>query len=434
MGVFDAIATGLTELLSHKLRSMLTMLGVIFGVAAVIAMVSIGEGGKQTMLEQINQMGIDVVHVKRAVVAGELLEKAQEHSPYGLKYGDADAIREVCSYAYRVLPVREVFADVRAGGKPVAVKVVGATEGYEIATRSKLSVGRFIDKRDVEQHVPVCVLGAGAKRELFGFNNPIDHTLKIGQRLFRVVGVMVPKDLGDSKAFASLRDLNSDIYIPITISITDFKLYSQQALPPTFANAILMMGRMMEHTALNNSELSEVLVQVESDKATIPTESVIRSVLNREHKGVRDYEIVIPAELLKQSQETQRIFNIVMAAIASISLLVGGIGIMNIMLATVTQRTREIGVRRCIGATKWDIIRQFMLEALVITCMGGLIGVALGIAGARAISVYAGWRTAVSMQAVIVSFGVSGLVGIIFGMYPAVRAASVDPIEALRYS
>jgi ABC-type antimicrobial peptide transport system permease subunit len=434
MGIFDAIQTGLSELLSHKMRSMLTMLGVIFGVAAVIAMVSIGEGGKQTMLEQISQMGIDVVHVKRAVVAGELLEKAQERSPYGLKYGDVDAIRQICSYANRVLPLREVFADVQAGGKPVAVKVVGATSGYEVATRSRMSAGRFLNERDVEKHIPVCVLGADAKRELFGFGDPLDKMVRIGKRLFRVVGVMSPKELGDSKAFASLRDLNSDVYIPITISISDFKLYSQQALPPTFANAIKLLGKMLAHSAISNSELSEILVQVQSDKATLPTESIIRSVLNRQHKGIRDFQIIIPAELLKQSQDTQKIFNIVMAAIASISLLVGGIGIMNIMLATVTQRTREIGVRRCIGATKWDIIRQFMLEALVITCIGGLIGVALGIAGARGISVYAGWRTVVSMQTVIIAFGVSALVGVVFGLYPAVRAASVDPIEALRYS
>jgi putative ABC transport system permease protein len=434
MGILDAIQTGLTELLSHKMRSMLTMLGVIFGVAAVIAMVSIGEGGKQTMLEQIRQMGIDVVHIKRASVAGELLEKAQQRSPNGLKYSDANAIRQVCSYARNVLPLREVFADVKVHEKPIAVKVVGTTGGYDTVTRSQIEFGRFLRDDDVVQHSPVCVLGFTAKRQLFGFDYPVGKTLKIGERIFRVVGVMEPKELGDSKAFASLRDLNSDIYIPITISITDFKLYSQQAIPPTITSLLSLRAKMRTTETLNNSEVSEILVQVPGAEASVPTESVVRSVLNREHRGIRDYEIVIPAELLKQSQETQKIFNIVMAAIASISLLVGGIGIMNIMLATVTQRTREIGVRRCIGATRWDIIRQFMLEALVITCMGGLIGVVLGVAGARAISIYANWRTVVSMQAVIVSFGVSALVGVVFGMYPAVRAASVDPIEALRYS
>ncbi|HPP76311.1 MAG TPA: FtsX-like permease family protein, partial [Armatimonadota bacterium] len=191
---------------------------------------------------------------------------------------------------------------------------------------------------------------------------------------------------------------------------------------------------MMSRTSIDKNPITEVILQLESDAATVPTASVIRSVLDRRHRGIRDYEIIIPAELLRQSQQTQRIFNIVMAAIASISLFVGGIGIMNIMLATVSQRTREIGVRRCIGATRWDIIRQFMLEALVITCLGGIIGVVLGVGGAKAISIYANWRTVVSVEAAIVAFSVSAMVGVVFGLYPAVRAALVDPIEALRYS
>ena len=434
MNILDAIQTGLSELLSHKMRSMLTMLGVIFGVAAVIAMVSIGEGAKQEALEQIKKMGIDVVHVKRATIAGELLTKAEERSTYGLKYSDLESIEKVCTFAKQIVPLREVFADVKRGEQPVPAKIVGTTPGYDVVTHSAVSVGRFLNKNDVTNSIPVCVLGAAAKREIFGFDNPIGHTLKINRRIFTVVGIMEAKEIGSAKAFSALRDLNSDIYIPITISIVDYQIYSQQAMPATLANLIALRRKMRTRPSTANSPISEIIIQVDNDVATVPTASIVRSVLNRSHKGIRDYEIIIPAELLKQSQQTQRIFNIVMAAIASISLLVGGIGIMNIMLATVTQRTREIGVRRCIGATKWDIIRQFMIEALVITCLGGLIGVAMGIGGAQAISVYAKWRTVVSMQAVITSFGVSAVVGVVFGLYPAIRAASVDPIEALRYS
>lgn len=434
MGILDAIRTGLSELMSHKMRSILTMLGVIFGVAAVIAMVSIGEGAKQEALEQIKLMGIDVVHVKRSMVTGELLEKAQERSPYGLTYGDSKSIERVCSYARRVVPLREVFADVKVGDRPVSVKVVGTTPGYEKVTRSQLESGRFLRKEDIEKHAPVCVLGAAAKRDLFGFVNPVGKTVKIEKRLLRVVGVMEPKEIGGAKAFAALRDLNSDVYVPITVSFSDFRIASQQAITPDIRKLQKMVLNMLARTSQDKNGVSEIIVQVENDAATVPTASVIRSVLNRQHQGIRDYEIIIPAELLKQSQQTQRIFNIVMAAIAGISLLVGGIGIMNIMLATVTQRTREIGVRRCIGATRWDIIRQFMLEAVVITCVGGLIGILMGIGGAKAISVYADWRTVVSVQAIGISFGVAAMVGIIFGMYPAVRAAMVDPIEALRYS
>jgi putative ABC transport system permease protein len=434
MGVLDAIRTGLSELLSHKMRSMLTMLGVIFGVAAVIAMVSIGEGAKQEALAQIRLMGIDVVHIKRATTSGELAEKAQERSPYGLKYGDCSAIAEVCSYARQVVPLREVFADVRVGETPVAVKVVGTIPGYEELTRAKVEHGRFLSERDVRDRMMVCVLGAAAKRELFGFDDSLGKMLKIGRELFRVVGIMEPKEIGSAKALSALRDLNSDVYIPITISLSDFQVSSQESIPSDYIKLRQIAWRLRNKPSLDKSPITEVIVQVENEAATVPSASVIRSVLDRLHRGIRDYEIIIPAELLRQSQQTQRIFNIVMAAIASISLLVGGIGIMNIMLATVTQRTREIGVRRCIGATRWDIIRQFMLEALVITCAGGLIGVALGIGGARAISVYAHWSTVVSLQAVVVAFSVSAIVGIVFGLYPAARAAQVDPIEALRYS
>jgi putative ABC transport system permease protein len=433
MSILDAIQTGLAELLSHKMRSMLTMLGVIFGVAAVIAMVSIGEGAKQEALDQIKKMGIDVIHVKRATITGELAMKAEEKSPFGLKYSDAQSIRSVCSYAKKVVPTREVFADVRVGEKPVAVKIVGTTADYMEVSRSQLEDGRFLIDSDIDGHAPVCVLGAAAKRELFGFDSAVGRTVKIGNRIFRVVGLMKAKEVGSAKAFSALRDINSDIYIPLSVSITDFKIASQQAIPSDVNKLIQIVFRLRSKQSLGNSALSEVIVQVQDEYATNATASIIRSILNRQHRGIRDYEIIIPAELLKQSQQTQRIFNIVMAAIASISLLVGGIGIMNIMLATVSQRTREIGVRRCIGATRWDIVRQFMLEALVITCLGGLIGIALGIGGARAISTYADWRTIVSTQAIVLSFGVSAIVGIVFGLYPAVRAAMVDPIEALRY-
>jgi putative ABC transport system permease protein len=433
MGILDALHTGLSELLSHKMRSMLTMLGVIFGVAAVIAMVSIGEGAKQEALDQIRLMGTNVVHIKRGAITGELADRAEERSPYGLKLSDTDGLRGICSFARRIVPVREVFANVKVGEKPVAVKVVGTEPDYLPITRSVVAQGRFLDWHDVHERLLVCVLGSEAKRELFGFSHAVGKTVKISSDVFRVVGVMQPKDIGSAKAVSALRDLNSDIYIPITSSVINFNVASQQVVPSDPVKMRELGHKMRSRPSTPNSGLTEIIMEVESDEAAVPAADVIRSIMDRQHRGIRDYEIIIPAELLRQSQQTQRIFNIVMAAIASISLLVGGIGIMNIMLATVTQRTREIGVRRCVGATRWDIIRQFMLEAMVITCAGGLIGVALGIGGASAITTFAGWRTVVSMQAVIVSFSVSALVGVVFGLYPAVRAAMVDPIEALRY-
>jgi len=223
------------------------------------------------------------------------------------------------------------------------------------------------------------------------------------------------------------------VYVPITRSIGEFQIKSSQSIPLNMATILELRRKMMSRQTKHNSPISEMIVQVPSAEDTIAASSIIRSILNRTHRGIIDYEIVIPAELLRQSQQTQRIFNTVMLAIAGISLLVGGVGIMNIMLATVTQRTREIGIRRCVGANQFDVVRQFMLEALVITFAGGMIGILLGITGARLISIYADWRTIVSVNAIFISFSVCVAVGVVFGLYPALRAAAVDPIEALRY-
>lgn len=433
MGILDAIHTGLTELLSHKMRSLLTMLGVVFGVAAVIAMVSIGEGAKQEALRQIRLMGIDVVHVRRAPLSGELADEAWDKSPNGLKYSDAQTIREICEFAEEVIPMREIFANVTTGEKPASVTVIGTTPEYEKVARINMESGRFLDSGDTEERHAVCVIGSDAKRELFGFDDAIGESVKIGSYLFRVVGIIEPKEVGTLKEFSNLKNINSNIYIPLNISLTDFQIASREAMPIELSKIQEIVVRRMQRKTLGNTSISEIIIKVKDESAAAPTAALLDKMLLRRHNNMHDYELIVPSELLKQSQQTQRIFNIVMAAIAGISLLVGGIGIMNIMLATVTQRTREIGIRRCVGATQWDITRQFMLEALVITCVGGLIGILLGVGGARAISVYANWTTVVSVQAIVISFGVSALVGIVFGLYPAMRAASVDPIEALRY-
>lgn len=432
MGVFESILSGLTELMAHKLRSFLTMLGVIFGVAAVIAMVSIGEGARQEALEQLKLLGVDIVRVTRKPLAGQALEKAQEKSPFGLCIGDVKALSGSLQYAETVVPVRQVTAELQVQGPPVAAKILGTNPGYLDVTRSTMQAGRFLMDGDNLEHARVCVLGSGVRRRLFGFAQPLGRTVKLSGDIFTVVGVLAQKEL-PGKTLVDIPDQNFDIYIPITVAAKNFVMYSEQPVPSNLRAVYRALQAMTARQALDNSPISAVIIKAGSEAAAPVTASLVGDILGRRHRGVDDYAVDVPSDLIRQSQETQRVFNIVMGAIAGISLLVGGIGIMNIMLATVTQRTREIGIRRCVGATRGDILRQFLLEALVITLLGGIIGALLGIGGAQAISSYAGWKTVVSVQAIVLSLSVACGVGVIFGLYPALRAACVDPITALRY-
>jgi putative ABC transport system permease protein len=256
----------------------------------------------------------------------------------------------------------------------------------------------------------VAVIGATAKQELFGYRNAIGQRIKIGDSWFTVIGLMEPKQMRTGRSSViQLRDLNKDIYVPITAASARF--------PSTD----------------RNGGVQELALQVADEAQVVPTSRIVRRILEQSHRGVQDFEIVIPSELLAQAQRTQRVFNVVMGSIAAISLLVGGIGIMNIMLTTVTERTKEIGVRRALGATQGTIMRQFLVETVLMSVAGGVAGILVGAVMARAINVFAGWETVISFGSALVAFGVSGLVGIAFGLYPARRAAQMDPIAALRF-
>jgi len=408
------------------------MLGVIFGVAAVIAMVSIGEGARQEALEQLKLLGVDVIRVMRKPLSGAALNKAQEKSPYGLTYGDAMAVRELLEYAPVVAAVRQAMAELKTEGLPVAVKVYGVSPSIRQVMKNELAAGRFLIENDDEALENVCVIGSAVKRHLFKFEDAVGKELELSGVRFTIVGVLAPMQLPE-KMLVDIPDQNLDIYIPIRVSMRNFFLYSEQPVPTTWKAIDTVVRAMNARLAPEKNPVSAIVIKAGSEQAAARTAEIVGSMLRRRHNEVDDFQIDIPAELIRQSQETQRVFNIVMGAIAGISLLVGGIGIMNIMLATVTQRTREIGIRRCVGATRSDVVRQFLIEALVITVIGGLIGVGLGIGGAYAITHYAGWKTIVNTQAVALSLAVASAVGVIFGLYPAVRAASVDPITALRY-
>ena len=406
----ESLRIGIKSILVHKLRSFLTTLGVIFGVAAVIAMLSIGEGAKRTALEQIKLLGINNIRVNHRNLTGEQAEEAEQKLSKGLSYSDCELIKSILPNINGIAPLKFVEAVIIRGNKESNGRVIGTSEVYEKVSNFYSREGRFIKPLDVKEAKKVCVIGTAVRQELFGYLNPIGRRIKITDTWFTVVGVMEPKTMKEGKAsIIKLRDINKDIYIPISTALKRFTDDDR----PDF--------------------IEEIAIQTKDADQVIVTSEIVNRILKRSHNDVEDYEIVIPVELLAQSQKTQRVFNIVMGSIAAISLLVGGIGIMNIMLASVTERFKEIGIRRATGATERNILAQFLNETVLISVTGGVIGIILGTIMAKIINVFAGWETVISLYSVVIAFGISALIGIVFGMYPARKAAQMDPIAALRY-
>jgi putative ABC transport system permease protein len=415
MDLRETLSLSLIGLWSHKLRTVLTMLGIIFGVAAVIAMLSIGEGAKQESLEQIRQMGISNIIVqhwdKKAEGESEDQSDADQNLSRGLTWDDARSIDTICLLAEHVTPQREFKVRAQALGNSFRTMVVGTTPEYLTVLNARMGSGVFFSQEDLREVRRVCVLGSDAKRALFFFDDPLGARVKIRDQWFTVIGVLEDKGAAGGKigGVLEVRNTDEDIYVPLTTVLRRFKWEPADA------------------------ELTQVTVKIGDSAQLQEAAAIIRSILNRRHRGVQDFKIAIPEELLRQSQKTQQIFNIVMGCIAGISLLVGGIGIMNIMLASVLERTREIGIRRALGARRRDILSQFLVESLLVSLIGGLLGVLLGYAIPQVITLYAGWRTIVLPWTIALAFGVSAAVGIGFGIYPARQAALLNPIEALRY-
>ena len=408
MNYRESLWVGLEGLKSHKLRSTLTMLGIIFGVAAVVAMLSIGEGAKRAALEQIQLMGINNIILQDIPVEDEKEGKGRTNLSRGLSLDDAYAIEELNPLVEVSVPERTVTAKVRYGSEHIETNIVGTTPDYERIMNYYPQYGSFFNYLDVQQARRVCVLGADIKKRLFFFKDPLGKKVKIGKQWYTVVGVMERKPVTSGGA-ATVRDPNQDVYVPLTCTTKRFP-----------------------HKPFE-SEIERITVRVVDPDRIQETANIIKKAMERRHNNVNDFHITVPETLLHQKEQTQRIFNIVMGAIAGISLLVGGIGIMNIMLATVLERTREIGIRRAVGATRNDILGQFLVEALVLSVMGGLVGIVIGFVMTKGITMYADWKTAVSIPAIILAFGVSATIGIVFGLYPAKKAAMLDPIESLRY-
>ena len=418
------------SLLTHRLRTFLTMLGVIFGVGAVIAMLSIGEGAKQEALEQISILGINNIIVNAKPPDESLSsDNGMARSP-GLTLADADNVAQFSELVENVVPQRfEAVTTIYNGSEQADVRVVATLPSYVYSSSVEVERGRYITNFDNESHSQVCVLGAIAKRRLFAFEEPIGRTVRIGDLNFTVIGVMADKYIGRGKVEGfELKNLNEDVYIPFATAMKKF-----ERTPQGGGRWSRWRHDEEEEQKYNTPEIDQLTVTVIDLKYIPAVKRLIERILERRHYGVEDFEIVVPESLLRQTEKTQQIFNIVMGAIAGISLLVGGIGIMNIMLATVLERTREIGIRSAVGATRIDIMRQFLIEAVVICLVGCGVGIAVGLILAKAIAFYADWPTIVSLFSIILAVVVSAGVGMIFGIYPAGKAAQMDVIDALRH-
>jgi putative ABC transport system permease protein len=407
---------GFGNLLLHKLRSFLTMLGMIFGVAAVVSMLSIGAGAKRQVMAFIEQLGVrNLIVEAREAVDGPTLQRVRRLSP-GLTLADfriiganLDAI-EQASPRKRVTPTKMIPRPER--DMPV---VVGVSESYARIANLAVAAGRFFDASEDEQAAPVCVLGEEARANLFGPRDAVGEYVKVNEQWLRVVGTVAPQltldpGAGGPAGLAS-QDRNNQVYVPLNSALLRLE-DSQQWL---------------------KDEIDGIYVQLRPGEDSLAAARVVRGVLDATHRNASDFSIVVPAELLAQEQRTGRIFDMVMVALASISLLVGGIGIMNIMLASILERTREIGVRRALGARQKDIIRQFLTEATLISVLGGFLGILFGFGMSRVIAWLAGWSTIVTVGSILLAFLVSVSVGLIFGIFPATKAARLDPVEAIRY-
>jgi putative ABC transport system permease protein len=411
--ILPELKMGLASLFAHKLRSLLTMLGMIFGVGAVVAMLSITAGAQKEMMSFIDQLGVNniIIEAREAVDQNEL-QTVRAISP-GLTFRDYRAISENVSGLVAITP-RKRFKPQRVLPKTAQEppQLIGVLPNFVEINSLKLVAGRFFTEEEDRASAPVCVLGESSKVNLLGYDDAIGKYVKINDTWLQVIGVLTPQASGDADVEgAPAANRNNLVIAPLNT----------------------VMRRFEDNTSFLKDEIDGIYMKVQPTVDSIETSNVVRAILSATHKEAGDFTVIVPAGLLEERRRTQSIFSIVMICIAGISLLVGGIGIMNIMLATVLERTREIGIRRAIGARQGDIVRQFLTEAVMISIMGGLIGIAFGFTLSRVIASVAGWSTVVTTSSIAVAFGVSVFIGLLFGIYPAVQAAKLDPIEAIRY-
>jgi putative ABC transport system permease protein len=412
------LSSGIQTLLLHKLRSFLTMLGVVFGVGSVVAMLAVGEGASKEALEQIRKLGSHNILISSVKPVEEESAGTTPSfmSIYGLTYQDHERIARSFSSVKKNVPVKLVRKEARLGQRSLELRVVGTShQWFEVIPRELLG-GRTLTRIDMENKAPVVVLTEFGARKLLAARHTIGQTIRLGSDSFRVIGIV--KSEADSSGTLQIPDRQIDAYIPLTTA----RAYFGDVVIKYSAGS-----RLREKV-----ELNQIIVQVDDLSHVASTALAIEQMLGRFHKK-KDFQIHVPLALLRQAEATKRTFNIVLGAIAGISLLVGGIGIMNIMLASVTERIREIGIRRAIGAKRRQIIIQFLIEAVVLSFVGGIIGLMLGMAIPFFITWFAKMPTVITPLGILLPLFVSLGIGIVFGLYPAARAARVDPIIALRH-
>jgi putative ABC transport system permease protein len=429
----------LEAVLANKVRSLLTGLGIIFGVAAVIAMMAIGAGAQEEVLEQIKLVGVNnivitpIVKQEESTVEENQSDQGKEKNlSQGLNLLDAKSIKKIVPSIELLSPEIVIETFIIKNAMRRSAKLVGVENSYFDISGFNLSEGKYFNEDHLEHGKPVCIIGKSIKSKFFREENPIGKNIKVGNHWLKVIGVLEERHIS-KKSISNLgiRDYNMDVYAPLkTVLIR----YQNRALVTEAAIKMFNRSNPEEREKFPNyHQIDRLVVQVAETDQLNAVAQVISKILKRRHKDVVDYEITIPELLLKQQQRTKSIFNFVLGAIAGISLLVGGIGIMNIMLASVLERIKEIGLRMSIGAKKADIAYQFLLEAVMISVSGGLVGVVLGSLIAVGVSELAEIPTILSITSIFISFGVAVSIGVIFGYTPAKRAANQDPITSLRY-
>ena len=438
-------------ILSNKLKSILTALGIIFGVAAVISMLAIGKGAQQEILDQIKMVGVNNILISPIVQEKESEstegEKQLNKFSRGLSLLDVEAIRSTIPAVKRISPEISFNSTIILSGMRYTAKLVGVSNDYFGLYNLPLSQGMFFNDYQEEYGIQVCIIGANIRAKFFSQVDPIGQYLKFDDVWLKVIGVLEKTNVSlTGFEEKGVNVYNDNVYIPINTMLLRYqnralintKLATQATSVQIFGGGgghgrIIVSSSDASASETNYNQLDKIVVQVNETEQLTPTTEVLSRMMLRRHSNVRDFEITVPELLLKQQQRTKDIFNIVLGAIASISLIVGGIGIMNIMFASVMERIKEIGTRMAIGAKKKDIVVQFLSEAVLISVTGGFIGIFLGIILAVAIQKIAGITTIISLFSVVIAFGVSAAVGVIFGYSPAKRASERDPIESLRY-